>query len=82
MLPEVKASYGKLRNLINGEWVEPDASGWLDVENPVTTGVIAQVPLFTPSEVTTRSPLRRRRSSPGARPRPCCAPAASSRSKG
>ena len=44
MLPEVKANYGKLRNLINGEWVEPDASGWLDVENPATTGVIAQSP--------------------------------------
>ena len=51
MLPEVKANYGKLRNLINGEWVEPDASGWLDVENPATTGVIAQVPLSTPTDV-------------------------------
>ena len=51
MLPEVKANYGKLRNLVNGEWVEPDGDAWLDVENPATASVIAQVPLSTASDV-------------------------------
>ena len=51
VLPEVKANYGKLRNLVNGEWVEPDGDAWLDVENPATAGVIAQVPLSTASDV-------------------------------
>ena len=46
MLPEVKANYGELRNLVNGEWVEPSGGGWLDVENPATAGVIARVPLL------------------------------------
>ena len=35
----------KLRNYVNGEWVEPSRADWLDVENPSTGTVIAQVPL-------------------------------------
>ncbi len=41
----------KLRNYVNGAWVEPEASGYLDVENPSTGEVIAQVPLSTAAEV-------------------------------
>ena len=51
MLSEVKANYGRLRNLINGEWVEADTREWLDVENPATTEIIAQVPISSPADV-------------------------------
>jgi malonate-semialdehyde dehydrogenase (acetylating)/methylmalonate-semialdehyde dehydrogenase len=40
-----------LRNYVNGEWREAENSGYLDVENPSTGEVIAQVPLSTPAEV-------------------------------
>ena len=36
-----------LRNYINGEWVEPENGGYLDVENPSTEEIIARVPLST-----------------------------------
>ena len=36
-----------LKNYINGEWVEPENDGYLDVENPSTEEVIARVPLST-----------------------------------
>ena len=36
-----------LRNYINGEWIEPENDGYLDVENPSTEEIIAQVPLST-----------------------------------
>ncbi|MEX2598020.1 MAG: CoA-acylating methylmalonate-semialdehyde dehydrogenase, partial [Dehalococcoidia bacterium] len=42
---------GRLRNYINGEWAEPDNAGWLSVENPATTNVIASVPLSTATAV-------------------------------
>jgi malonate-semialdehyde dehydrogenase (acetylating) / methylmalonate-semialdehyde dehydrogenase len=51
LLQEVKADYGRLRNYINGEWVNADTSEWQDVENPATTNVIASVPLSTPADV-------------------------------
>ena len=51
VLSEVKANYGRLRNLINGEWVEADTREWLDVENPATTEIIAQVPISSPADV-------------------------------
>jgi malonate-semialdehyde dehydrogenase (acetylating)/methylmalonate-semialdehyde dehydrogenase len=35
----------KLRNYVRGEWYEPRAVRWLDVENPSTGETIAQVPL-------------------------------------
>jgi malonate-semialdehyde dehydrogenase (acetylating)/methylmalonate-semialdehyde dehydrogenase len=41
----------RLRNYVNGEWSGPRDGGWLDVENPSTGAVIAQVPLSTKSEV-------------------------------
>jgi len=35
----------KLRNYVRGEWYEPRGARWLDVENPSTGEIIAQVPL-------------------------------------
>ena len=40
-----------LRNYINGEWVEAQAQQRLDVHNPATGEVIAQVPLSVPEDV-------------------------------
>ena len=39
-----------LKNYIHGQWVAPDASDHLDVENPTTGKVIRQVPLSTVAE--------------------------------
>lgn len=41
----------KLRNYINGEWVESKTTKYEDVYNPATKEVIAQVPLSTKEEV-------------------------------
>jgi len=41
----------KLKNYINGEWVESKALKYEDVYNPATKEVIAQVPLSTKEEV-------------------------------
>ena len=41
----------KLRNYVNGEWLEPAGNDWLDIENPATGGIIAQVPLSRPADV-------------------------------
>ncbi len=38
-----------LKNYVNGQWVEPDSTGYLDVTNPSTGQIIAQVPLSTAS---------------------------------
>ncbi|MFQ5880789.1 MAG: CoA-acylating methylmalonate-semialdehyde dehydrogenase, partial [Dehalococcoidia bacterium] len=51
LLPEVKKDYGRLKNYINGRWVEAKTSDYLDVENPATAQVIAQVPLSTAADV-------------------------------
>jgi len=40
-----------VRNYINGKWVDAENSGLLDVENPSTGEVIAEVPLSTEAEV-------------------------------
>ena len=42
-----------LKNYINGEWVDSKSTQLLDVVNPATTEVMAQVPLSTPEEVET-----------------------------
>lgn len=41
----------KLKNYINGEWVESKATKYEDVYNPATKEVIGQVPLSTKEEV-------------------------------
>ena len=40
-----------VKNYVNGQWVEPENSGYLDVENPSTGEVIGKVPLSTTAEV-------------------------------
>ena len=40
----------KLKNYINGKWVDPENTGYLDVENPTTLEVLAKVPLSTTAE--------------------------------
>jgi len=39
-----------IQNYIGGEWIAPEHSGYLDVENPTTGEIIARVPLSKPSE--------------------------------
>ncbi len=40
----------RLKNHIGGNWIDPENSGCLDVENPTTGEVIARVPLSTADE--------------------------------
>ncbi|NEW00607.1 CoA-acylating methylmalonate-semialdehyde dehydrogenase [Bacillus megaterium] len=42
---------GKLKNYINGEWVESKTTQYEDVYNPATKEVIAQVPISTKEEI-------------------------------
>jgi len=39
-----------VRNYIGGAWVEPENSGYLDIENPSTGEVISKTPLSTAAE--------------------------------
>ena len=52
VLSEVKKDYGKVRNFVNGEWVDSTTKTWLDVKNPATTDTIAKVPMSTKEEMT------------------------------
>jgi malonate-semialdehyde dehydrogenase (acetylating)/methylmalonate-semialdehyde dehydrogenase len=45
-----KPKVALMKNYIGGKWVEAEASGVIDVENPSTGEVIAQVPLSTKAE--------------------------------
>ena len=40
-----------LKNYVGGKWVDPDNTGYLDVENPSTGEILAKVPLSTTSAV-------------------------------
>ncbi len=53
LLPVVKEHYGRMRNYIDGEFVESTSDRAGDVINPATAEVIATVPLSTKDEVTT-----------------------------
>ena len=44
-------SVAKLKNYVNGEWRDPDCSGYLPVENPSSGEILAEVPLSTPAAV-------------------------------
>ena len=44
-------SVQRLKNYVNGRWVEPEHSGYLNVENPSTGEILAEVPLSTTAEV-------------------------------
>lgn len=41
-----------LKNYVGGKWVDPENSGYLDVENPANARILARVPLTTPEAVT------------------------------
>ena len=51
LLQAPKENYGRLKNFINGEWVESKSTQVEEVINPATGEVIAQVPLSTRDEV-------------------------------
>ena len=40
----------RLRNFVNGRWAEASGASYIDVENPSTGGIIAQVPLTSREE--------------------------------
>ena len=40
----------RLKNYVGGQWIEPETTGYLDVENPATGAIIAETPLSQPSE--------------------------------
>src|SRR5690349_7533452 len=45
------ATLTKVPNFIDGQWIDSDATEWLDVTNPATGEVIAQTPLGSAAEV-------------------------------
>lgn len=47
----MRSSETVVRNYVNGQWVEAEKTGLLDVENPSTGEALAQVPLSAPSEL-------------------------------
>ena len=47
ILPEVKKHYGKLKFLIDGEWVESKSSIINTTTNPATGQIIAEFPTAT-----------------------------------
>jgi len=49
-LTEVQKNYGKLKNYVNGEWIDSTSDKVIDVENPSTTESIAKVPMSTVDE--------------------------------
>jgi malonate-semialdehyde dehydrogenase (acetylating) / methylmalonate-semialdehyde dehydrogenase len=50
LIPEVKGHYGKLKLLIDGEWVESKSSQVQETVNPATGQVIAEYPTATKEE--------------------------------
>ncbi|HEX9907063.1 MAG TPA: CoA-acylating methylmalonate-semialdehyde dehydrogenase [Thermoplasmata archaeon] len=50
LLTEVQKNYGKLKNYVNGEWIDSTSDKVIDVENPSTTESIAKVPMSTVDE--------------------------------
>ncbi|MFD1362446.1 CoA-acylating methylmalonate-semialdehyde dehydrogenase [Lentibacillus salinarum] len=50
-MAEVDTQVRKLKNFVNGEWVESKTATYEDVYNPATKEVVAQVPLSTKEEV-------------------------------
>ncbi|MFH1953634.1 MAG: aldehyde dehydrogenase family protein, partial [Pseudomonadota bacterium] len=50
LLPEVKKYYGKLKFLINGEWVDSKSTDIQETTNPATGEAIAQYPTATKEE--------------------------------
>ena len=51
ILPEVKKDYGKLKQYINGKWVEPSSTVYFETTNPATGEKIAEAPVASSGEV-------------------------------
>ena len=51
MVPEVAKHYGRLKNYINGEWVEPATGQYFTTTNPATDEVIAEAPIASRADV-------------------------------
>ncbi len=58
-----------IKNYIDGKWVDAQAGGYLDVENPSTGEILAQVPLSTAAD-TNRAVAAARRAFPAWRDTP------------
>ncbi len=50
-IPELKEHYGRLRNYVDGDFVEPKTSETLEVMDPAKDRAIAEVPLSTAKDV-------------------------------
>ena len=50
LLTEVQKNYGKLKNYVNGEWVDSTSGKYIDIENPTTGEIIGQVPMSSADE--------------------------------
>jgi len=62
VLPEVKKHYGKLKFLINGEWIDSKSTDIHETTNPATGEAIAEFPAATIRRPT--RPSRRGNMSP------------------
>ncbi len=51
VLPVVKEHYGRLKNFIDGEWVESETDDWYTAVNPATQEPIAEIPISTKEEM-------------------------------
>ena len=51
MAEQPRTAVRTLKNYVGGQWVEPEAAGYLDVTNPASGDLLAQVPLSTWSAV-------------------------------
>lgn len=50
-LNHTTTSIARVKLLINGEWTDSQSSEWVDIVNPATQEILAQVPFATASEV-------------------------------
>ncbi len=51
VVPEVAKHYGRLKNYINGEWVDAGTGEYFETTNPATGAVIAEAPIASRNDV-------------------------------
>jgi malonate-semialdehyde dehydrogenase (acetylating)/methylmalonate-semialdehyde dehydrogenase len=51
IVPEVAKHHGRLKNYINGQWVEPGTGQYFETTNPATGEVIAEAPIASRQDV-------------------------------
>jgi malonate-semialdehyde dehydrogenase (acetylating)/methylmalonate-semialdehyde dehydrogenase len=51
VVPEVAKHYGRLKNYINGQWVESGTGHYFETTNPATGEVIAEAPIASREDV-------------------------------